>query len=136
MGVSAQASLKNSNSVPFIVRAYGSDATAAETHLQKKLLLIEGTLVKVTESIQLDNGDYPPAGAVQGNSFQLVLQKGTDTSTRRTETIVNGLNGLGLTADPMRIDVTKAAVAAYATAYQDSTGTGGYSAIDGNYLKS
>lgn len=136
MGVSAQATVKNSESAPFIVRAYGADAEGAEGHLQAKLLIIKGTIVKVTESITLDNADFPVASAGAGTTFELTLQKGVDTSTRRTETIVNGLGGLGLTADPSVIDVSKTAIAAYATAYVDSAGESGYSAVKGHYLKS
>lgn len=136
MGVSAQASLKNGQSVPFIVRAYGDDVAGAEAHLQAKLLLVKGTLVKVTESQAMDNADFPVGAAGDGTSFELTLQKGVDVSTRRTETIVNGIGGLGLAADPMTIDVTKAAIVAYATAYTDSDGDTGYSAIRGHYLKS
>lgn len=136
MGVSAQAQLKNSENVPFIVRAYGSDKATAEAHLQKKLLLINGTVVKVTESEQQDEETFPPAGAGAGTSFDLKLQIGTDTSTARTETIVNGKPGLSLANSPGVIDVTKAEIAAYAAAYRDASGTGGYSAVSGQYHKS
>jgi hypothetical protein len=136
MAVNAQASLKNGQGVPFIVRASGPDAATAEAHLKAKLLLIKGTIVKVTESAAQLNADYPPGAAGDGTSFELTLQIGTDTATARTETIVNGLGGLGLAADPATIDVSKAAIAAYAAAYRDSDGVGGYSAVRGHYLKS
>lgn len=136
MGVNAQATVKNSQSVPFIVRAYGADAAGAASHLQKKLLLVNGVVQKVTFSEAQDNTDYPVAGAGAGTTFELTLQIGSDTTTARTETIVNGEGGLGLTADPKTIDVTKTAITNYATAYTDSAGNTGYTAVRGHYLKS
>lgn len=136
MAVNDQATVKNSQQVPFIVRAGGPDAATASAHLAAKMALINGVVQKVTQSSTLDAAGFAAAGAGAGTSFELTLQKGADTTTARTEVIVNGAGGLGLATDPATIDVNNADIAAYAAAYRDAQGTGGYSAVRGHYFKS
>lgn len=137
MAIQNQARARVKNDVTahvFSVVGTGASAADALAELEAKLAITGGTLLSASQSSQLVPGDLTPPVAGAGGDAILYLQLGNDTSTRIG---ININNMSGTFKDPAKNDgslLLTGAVAAFAGAYKDGQGNGGYSAVGGRFL--
>lgn len=113
----------------------GEGGTQAEqiAELQTKLLLVVGTLQKVTESTKLLNTDYP-LGFAPGQDFAVGHINMSRAGTGEEPAIVVAnveikyMSTSFLIANTNKINTTGNAVADFIAAYRDAAGVGGYAA--------
>lgn len=130
----ARARLKNTVTAHvFNVVGTGPDGAAALGELNAKLALIGGTLLSASSSTQLVIADLTAPVNGPGGDAVIYLQQGSDTSTRIG---VNINNMAGTFKDATKNDgsiILTGAVAAFAAAYVDGDGVGGYTAVGGKF---
>jgi hypothetical protein len=137
MAIQNQARARVKNDVTahvFSVVGTGASAADALAELEAKLAITGGTLLSASQSSQLVPGDLTAPVAGAGGDAILYLQIGNDTSTRIG---ININNMSGTFKDPAKNDgslLLTGAVAAFAAAYRDGQGNGGYSAVGGRFL--
>lgn len=123
-----------SDNRPFSVRGTGLTKAAAVAEANAKLAMTVGTIesnsvsdVLVGGEIGTPNGDsvFSDANLVLRNSAGKVVNVRLENVTTAIGT---GLNGL--------LDLTDALIVAFATAYRDGAGAGGYTPFDGRFISS
>lgn len=131
----ARARVKNTVTAHvFNIVGTGETVEDAQAELEAKLALVGGTLLSASRSEQLDIAEIQAPVNGPGGDAVIYLQQGSDTSTRIG---VNINNMSGTFKDATKNDgsiILTGAVAAFATAYVDGTGAGGYSAVGGRFL--
>lgn len=117
-------------------RVVGTALTAAEAkaELQKKLALMPVTVLSVIEGNLGNTADYPAHAATPYNDMVLTLWKaGVRARAVVIRNASNAYRQVGSTKGLVAID--NADILAFAAAYRDNDGQGGFSVI-GGYFKS
>jgi hypothetical protein len=114
----------------FRVVGTSDDSAEALAEANAKLAMTVGTVVSNSSSGPLAAGAGTANPGSQYSDAVLILQKSGETDRAiRLDNIDTGLSdGNG------KIDVTDTLIAAFATAYRDGSGTGGYSALSGYFV--
>lgn len=131
----ARARVKNTVTAHvFTIVGTGDTVADAQAELEAKLALVGGTLLSASRSEQLDVATLAAPVNGPGGDAIVYLQQGSDTSTRIG---ININNMAGTFKDATKNDgsiILTGAVAAFAAAYIDGAGNGGYSAVGGRFL--
>lgn len=124
--------LQEPNGRKFRVVGTGLTRAAAVAEANTKLALTVGTIVDSSVSDLLTGGETGTAnGAADYSDASLTLKNGAKFVSIHLENISNEY-GDGTTGD---IDVLNDDIAAFAAAYKDGAGNGGYSAYSGHFVR-
>jgi len=110
----------------------GSEAEKI-AELKAKLLLVVGTLIKVSQSTNLVNADYP-LGWTTGEDYAIMNLNLKRTGAGEEPPVVKATVRIPFASTSYRlagsnaVDIAAATVAAFITAYRDGQGIGGYTA--------
>lgn len=124
--------LQEPNGRKFRVVGTGLTRAAAVAEANSKLALTVGTIVDSSVSDILAGGETGAAnGGANYSDANLTLKNGAKFVSIHLENISNEY-GDGTTGD---IDVLNDDIAAFAAAYKDGAGNGGYSAYSGHFVR-
>lgn len=125
-------SLKEVTGRKFSVRGTGPDAGTARAEAAAKLGLTVGTVLKATAS----SVDASPPAANEGSSYSdatLELAKNGKIVSIHLENI--STEYADSAKDNGDLDITNGSLTAFAAAYKDGSGQGGYTLVGGAYTK-
>lgn len=124
-------SMKEDTGRKFSVRGTGPDAATAKSEAAAKLALTVGTVLKATAS----SIDANPPAANEGSysDATIELAKNGKILSIHLENISTGYADAN--KDNGDLDITNQALIAFATAYKDGSGQGGYTLVGGAYTK-
>ena len=117
----------------------GTGQTSAEAlaEVTAKVALMRGVGVSGSTTTPIDTADLPAFSGASNDARNAILTLKRTGYPAHTVRVPNMRYDLGLAGDQTGlIDVTSAAIQAFATAFRDSDGVGGYSCIRGQYLLS
>jgi hypothetical protein len=115
------------------VRGTAAAIADAIGELQAKLAGSAGTTIKVSTSETQDVADYPAAGNVMFDDYQITIQRGSGaTAVRKSLPLNNWTKAIELANSNGQVDIANGLVTAYVGAYTDSDGNSDYVILSGH----
>lgn len=119
--------------LPFQLVGTADTLAAARAEAQAKAALTVGAVVSVSESE--DVADISAYVAAAGDDADCVIILGKDGNANRPIKVTNATKAIALANGKGRINIAHPLVTAFAGAYRDGDGDGGYSAVGGQFEK-
>lgn len=121
--------LKEPNGREFRISGTGADDATALAEHNAKLALTVGTVQKQSLSQPLDEAAGAPAAGTYSNGYITLQNAAGKVVNVQFDNITNAVAANG------KIVLTNGLVTAFATAYRDRDGNGGYSAVGGEIVR-
>lgn len=121
--------LKEPNGRDFRISGTGADDATALAEHNAKLALTVGTVVKQSHSLPVDEAVGAPAGGTYSNGFITLQNAAGKVVNVQFDNITNAVAANG------KIVITNGLVTAFAGAYRDRDGAGGYTAVGGEIVR-